>query len=431
MYTPKMKLTPAQMDLLNGKQGEMKAKIMESIVRMGDIFEAPNLVEVTHKEGHLVTSFGINLLSPLYKTMNDLVANDIHSLGKFTVDPRPLDQKNVPLGLLEKLVGTKFVYGKQKYYEEQLMKVGLKDENAFSCTCYMDEVGNIPKKGDVLSWAESSAVVYANSVLGARCNRNSGMFDLFGSILGFVPNFGFTTDEGRKAKWKVIVKTTKIPEAQVLGSAIGMKVVEDVPYVMGLDKFIGTELNQDVKDYLKDFGAATASNGAVGLYHIDQITPEAKELGKSLIRDDAKEYVIDDAELQRVYDSYPVMWKKPEKEADRVFVGCPHLSYKQLMKWSQNIIDGLKETGQKKVTTRVVLTTAPDVREKFEKEPIAQELMATGTRVSSICPLMYTNNPLTHKHRILTDSNKLRTYSSARYKTDQEVLDFIVGREAK
>ncbi|MFA6843998.1 MAG: aconitase X, partial [Bacilli bacterium] len=215
------------------------------------------------------------------------------------------------------------------------------------------------------------------------------------------------------------------------GSAIGMKVVADVPYVMGLDKFIGTELNQDVKDYLKDFGAATASNGAVGLYHIDQITPEAKELGKSLIRDDAKEYVIDDAELQRVYDSYPVMWKKPEKEADRVFVGCPHLSYKQLMKWSQNIIDGLKETGQKKVTTRVVLTTAPDVREKFEKEPIAQELMATGTRVSSICPLMYTNNPLTHKHRILTDSNKLRTYSSARYKTDQEVLDFIVGREAK
>ena len=98
----------------------------------------------------------------------------------------------------------------------------------------------------------------------------------------------------------MIVKTSKKPEAQILGSAIGIKVQEEVPYVIGLDKYLDELPSEDTIAYLKDFGAATASNGAVGLYHIDKITPEAKELGESLIREDAKEYVIDDAELERV-----------------------------------------------------------------------------------------------------------------------------------
>ena len=71
------------------------------------------------------------------------------------------------------------MYSKQKHYDEQLKKLGIMAEDAYTCTSYMAEVGNTPKKGDILSWAESSAVVYANSVLGARCNRNSGILDLF------------------------------------------------------------------------------------------------------------------------------------------------------------------------------------------------------------------------------------------------------------
>ena len=82
------------------------------------------------------------------------------------------------------------------------------------------------------------------------------------------------TDEGRKAHWLVEVKCTRRPEAQLLGSAIGMKVMEDVPYVRGLDTWLGRELNDENRAYLKDFGAATASNGAVGLYHIENLTPE-------------------------------------------------------------------------------------------------------------------------------------------------------------
>ena len=110
------------------------------------------------------------------------------------------------------------MYTKQDFYEGQLQKLGLMAPDAFTCTCYMDEVGNTPKKGDVLSWSESSAVVYANSVLGARCNRNSGIIDLMGSVVGYVPSFGFLKDEGRKASWVVEIKTTKKPEAQLLGN---------------------------------------------------------------------------------------------------------------------------------------------------------------------------------------------------------------------
>ena len=426
----KMKLTDEQKSILDGSRGETMAKVMKTVVMFGDIFGAEKLVPVTHKEGHLVTSFGIALMKPLFSTMDKLIDAGITTQGKFTVDPRPLDYANVKCNLLEK-IAFHIMYKKQADYEAQLLKVGLRDSDSFTCTCYLDEVGNIPNKGDVLSWAESSAVVYANSVLGARCNRNSGMLDLFGSIVGYVPYFGLVTDEGRKAKWRVVVKTTKKPEAQVLGSAIGMKVMEDVPYVTGLDKFLGTELTDDVKAYLKDFGAATASNGAVGLYHIDKLTPEAVEQGESLILPDAKEYVIDDEELERVYKSYPVMWKDPSAKAGLCFIGCPHLSYKQLCDWTDAIDGALGAAGRKKVAVRTIMTTSPQVKKKFAETGYYSRLMRAGVKLTSICPLMYTNNPMTKGRAIVTNSNKLRTYSVARYYKDAEILDILAGREVK
>ena len=425
-----MKLTEEQLAILNGKEGETKAKVMETLVRFGDIFDAPSLERVTHKDGHLVTSFGINMLKPLYRTMEELIAVGIKVEGTFTVDPRPVDYENVKCNPLEKLVFSKIMYSQQERYEKQLEAIGMKSKNGFTCTSYLPQVGNVPKKGDVLSWAESSAVVYANSVLGARCNRNSGMLDLFGSIIGYVPKFGLLTDDGRKATWKVIIKTTKKPEAQILGSAIGMKVMEDVPYVVGLDKFLGNEITEDVVGYLKDFGAATASNGAVGLYHIDGLTPEAKEQGEKLLKDGYQVYEIDDAELERVYKSYPVMWKKKDKQGNLVFIGCPQLTLTQCVNWTHKIVDGLKETGRKKVAVRTILTTSPDVLAEFKKLPEYELILETGAKLTSICPLMYTNNPITKARRIITSSNKLRTYSTARYYKDEEILNFVIGKKA-
>lgn len=419
-----MKLTDKQLAILNGEQGETMAKVMKTLVMYGDAFEAEKLVPITSEYNHLVTSFGLKVMSPVYDLMQTLLDGNVCSGQKFSVDPRPLDKK-VPANFLQNFIFKKFMYSKQEFYEEQLEKLGLMDKDAFTCTSYMDEVGNTPKKGDVLSWAESSAVVYANSVLGARCNRNSGIIDIMGSIVGYVPYFGLLTDEGRKASWIIKVNTTKKPEAQLLGSAIGMKVMEDVPYVVGLDKWLGEELNDVAKAYLKDFGAATASNGAVGLYHIENLTPEARELGKELVLENAKVYEIDDAELERVQNNYPVMWKNKDAKPKLCFVGCPHLSLEQLKTWTVDIERKLKESGRNKVCIPTVFTAAPKVLEAFNQTEYAARLEATGVIASYICPLMYMNNPLCKKMPVITSSNKLRTYTSARYYTDSEILKMI------
>lgn len=419
-----MQLTEKQQQILDGAEGETLAKVMKTLVMYGEAFHAEKMVPVTSEYNHLVTSFGLGVMAPVYELMEKLIDAGVVSGQKFSVDPRPLD-KNVPKNFLQDLVFKKFMYNKQDFYEKQLKTLGLMDENAFTCACYMDEVGNRPKKGDVLSWAESSAVVYANSVLGARCNRNSGIMDLMGSIVGFVPCFGLLTDEGRRASWTVRIETTKKPEAQLLGSAIGMKVMEDVPYIIGLDKWLGTELDDAACTYLKDFGAATASNGAVGLYHIDNLTPEAKEQGRDLIKEDAREYVIDDAELERVKAGYPMIWKNADAKPKLCFMGCPHMSLQQLKDWTDKVEASLKENGNRKVLIPTVFTAAPAVLREFEQTEYAARLKATGVITSYICPLMYMNNPLCAKMPVITSSNKLRTYTTARYYTDDEILAAI------
>jgi len=428
MQEYKMKLTEDEQAILDGRCGETMSKALLSVVRYGEIFGAERLADLKYPV-HLVTSFGIPLLSPVFSLMDELNEAGLKAEYPFTVDPRPIDFKNVPCNPLEKLVFSKIMYGKQAEYEKQLRKAGLASDKAFTCTCYMDEVGNTPKEGAILAWAESSAVVYANSVLGARTNRNSGILELLCGITGKTPVFGFLTDEGRKADWLIEIRTSKIPEAQVLGSAIGMKVMEDVPYIRGLDKFTGPVLNDNSRDYLKDMGAATASNGAVGLFHVENLTPEAVQSGSRLLKDDYRTYIIDDAELERVRASYPLMWKNKEAKPERCFIGCPHLSYNQLKNWTEKLERELKVKGQRKVAVKTILTAAPAVAERFMGDgDLYNRLTATGARLSSICPLMYMNNPLCAKKPVITNSNKLRTYTSCRYHTDAEILELITEK---
>lgn len=419
-----MELTPQQQQILDGSQGPTMAKVMKTLVMYGQTFGADKLVPVTSEYNHLVTSFGLKMMTPVFQLMQQLIDAGAVSKQQFSVDPRPLDA-NVPANFLQKLVFNRFMYATQDAYEQQLDQLGLMDQDAFTCACYLDQVGNKPKQGDVLSWAESSAVVYANSVLGARCNRNSGIMDIMGSIAGFVPHFGLLTDQGRKASWVVEVRCTKKPEAQLLGSAIGMKVMEDVPYITGMEPWLGSELTDSTCAYLKDFGAATASNGAVGLYHIEHLTPEAKAQGRDLLLPDAQVYVIDDTELERVQRSYPLVWKNPDAKPKLCFIGCPHLSLEQLTDWTVRLEQELKAQGRKTVAIPTVFTTAPGVKAAFEKTAYAARLKNTGAILSYICPLMYMNNPLCASMPVITCSNKLRTYTTARYYTEAQILEQI------
>lgn len=425
-----MKLSPEQQAMLDGEKGETMAKVVKTLVMYGETFGAERMVPITSKYGHTVISFGLKIMKPVYDLYQEIIDAGLVSGQKFTADPRPMD-KNVPSSLIEDLIFKKFMYTQQDDFEQQLRSLGITSDDGYTCTCYLDQVGNKPKKGDILSWAESSAVVYANSVLGARCNRNSGIIELMGSIAGFVPEFGLLLDENRKATWVVEVKCSTKPDAQLLGSAIGMKVMEDVPYVKGLDKWLGTELNDNACTYLKDFGAATASNGAVGLYHIENLTPEAVELGEGMIADDAQVYVIDDAELERVKANYPVIWKNPDAAPQLCFVGCPHMTLQQLIDWTERVGEALRQNGLKKVTVPTVFTAAVPVIKEFEKTPYFKQSKRQGIVLSSLCPLMYMNNPLCKSKAVITSSNKLRTYTSARYYTEAEILKAITTKEGK
>ena len=305
-----MNLTPEQQAILNGEKGEVLAKVMKTLVMYGDAFGAEKLVPVTSKYGHTVISFGINTMKPVYDLYDQLLASGVKFQQKFTADPLPLDP-NVPSNLLQDLVFKQFMYKLQPRYEEQLRRMGMKDEKDFTCACYFDEVGNIPEKGEVLSWAESSAVVYANSVLGAQV------------------------------------------------------------------------------------------------------------------------YVVDDAELERVKASYPVIWKNPNAKPKLAFIGCPHLTMDQLIDWTKKLEEGLKASGRDKLAVPTVLTTAPPVLEEFNKGPYAYRLKKTGAILSYICPLMYMNNPLSKSMPVITCSNKLRTYTSAKFYSEDEIVGIITGKETK
>lgn len=424
-----MHLTDEEKAILEGKEGETMRKALESVVLYGQIFGAQKLASV---EGgiHLVTSFGIPLLKPVFALVDELIDAGLKTPQPFTVDPRPMDFKNVPVNFLEKFIFKKIMYGKQEQYEKQLRKVGLRDDKSFTCTCYMEEVGNVPRKGQILAWAESSAVVYANSVLGARSNRNSGVLELLCGITGRAPVFGLLTEEGRRADWLIEVKTKSLPEAQILGSAIGMKVMEEVPFISGLTDFLGNKLNQRACDYLKDMGAAAASNGAVGLYHVEGLTPEAVEKSRGLLKQGCRSYIIDAAELKKVYDNYPLMWKHPSAKPKICFIGCPHLSLRQIYEWLERFETELKAAEKKKLAVTTIMTAAPAVADAFVKDGKAYSgLTGIGARLTSICPLMYMNNPLCGRKAVITNSNKLRTYTTARYFTDAEITKIAVGGE--
>ena len=211
-----------------------------------------------------------------------------------------------------------------------------------------------------------------------------------------------------------------------MGSAIGMRVMENVPYVVGLDKYFSS-LDDEAKAYLKDFGAATASNGAVGLYHIESLTPEAVKNGRSLLKEGYKTYVIDDEELERVERSYPIIWKDKNAKPKLAFIGCPHLSKEQLSSWSKRIDESLKKNGKTKLDIPTVMTAAPAVMENFKKTDEGKRLQEQGVILSHICPLMYMNNPKCGSMPVITCSNKLRTYTSARFYKEDELLSVITG----
>jgi hypothetical protein len=254
--------------------------------------------------------------------------------------------------------------------------------------------------------------------------------DLLQAMLGKAPKFGLMTDEGRKAKWLVEVKTSKEPDWGAVGTAIGRKCVEDVPYITGLDKYFkGGKVTADNLHLLKAMGSATASSGAVGLYHVEGVTPDAKKSGRKLLLKGYKTYIIDDKEQARIIGTFPNLWPKKDGNPTAAFIGCPHNTYHEVIKWGKLVTEALDKAGKTEAAIPVYLFTPNKVRDRAIEEhgELISKMKRAGMHATNMCGVSYAGmKGFSDRVRGVTNSAKTRNYSTVRYFPDEILVKIIV-----
>jgi predicted aconitase len=300
-----MYLTKEEEQILNGESGETLRQAIQILVALGDIYGADRLIPIKSAQ----------IAGVSYKTIGDAGLEWISDLkGKVKV-PSILNPAGMDLKAWERLNISPDFAEKQKAIIQAYEKLGIRCE--CTCTPYTLEGFDV-NYGDHLAWSESSAVSYANSVIGARTNREGGPSALSAALLGKTANYGFHLDENRVPEISIKV------EYPLKGSDYGA-----LGYVAG--KLAGSKVPifylKDIPDTdeLKALGAAMAASGAVALYHVNGVTPEARRLN---FKEPEEKIIIERDELEAVYESR----KKACKEPDLITIGCPHCSAPELKK---------------------------------------------------------------------------------------------------
>lgn len=421
-----IQLSPEELEVLSGAHGEVLQKVMETVVLFGEALGAERLVEI-EGSGHFVIPWCYPGIAPPIDMLEELVNAGLKTKFPFTLDPYPpLDFENLNLETeVEEVIEA--MYADQDRYDELISHLGLRDDQAYTCNPYQPEVGNIPERGTILAWSESACAIYANAVLGARTNRNGAIMDLLLNILGKTPLAGLLTDEGRKANWLVDIRTQRLPDPQLLGAVIGLKLLSGVPFITGLDRFLNPDLDEDTRNYLQEMGAMIATYSAVDLFHVEHITPEAADIGRDLLRPEYESCIIKETDLENVLDSFPVQWDDPEAKPEKCYIGCPHLSLGQIYTWAERIERELNVQGQEHLAVDTVLCAAPQVLEKFQADQDTyQRMLEVGVRFSPTCSETIFETGLCAGKPVVTSSNKLRAYTSARYYGDRKLVEILV-----
>ena len=423
-----MPLTKEEQDIMDGKKGPELAKIMKMVVIHGSAFGATKLVELGGAP-HCSLYTGSDYLKPMIDLFQVCADAGLKSYAPYTVNPRCYDAYNVNNNETDMQIIYEG-YRMQRDLDWVHAQLGAPDLNFRSCACYLPEVGNAPPSGTYVAWAESSAINYGNSALGLRTNRNAGGMELLCALLGKAPLFGLMTDEGRMADWLVEVKTSKYPDLGVLGTAIGLKVVGGVPFITGLDQYLGTEISTDTLPLLKKMGSATASSGAVGLYHVENLTPDAKQKGRKLMKESYQTYVYDDAEQARVLGTFPVEIKGRPKDPTVAFIGCPHNSYEEIVDWGTKVTEAVKKRGLKTPAIPTKLFCSNVVRDHLVKEHalLVGKMTEANMRFTNMCTLTYAGmKGFSERTYGVTNSPKTRSYfPDVRYLTDAALLEVIL-----
>jgi hypothetical protein len=237
------------------------------------------------------------------------------------------------------------------------------------------------------------------------------------------------TDEGRKAKWLIDVKTSTEPDWGALGTAIGRKCVEDIPFIAGVADYIGSEVNPENMHKLKAMGSATAAAGAVGCYHVEGVTPEPKEKGRDMLLEDFQTYVYDDAEQKAIVDTFDNLWTEKDGDPNAAFLGCPHNTYQEVVNWCRAVTDALDAAGKKKTAFPVYMFMPNVVRQRLliEESELAGKAKAAGMFYTNMCAVSYSGmKGFSDRIRGITNSAKTRNYSTIRYFPDEKLVDIIV-----
>lgn len=377
-----MELTKEEREMFVGERGEGIQKAMEIIVALGKIYNAERLIRVT----------SVQVAGVSYKNLGDAGIEFLEEWArkgakisvKTTLNPAGMDLENWKrLGFKEEFAK------KQLKVIEAFKKIGISPV----CTCTPYLIGNLPKFGEHIAWSESSAVAFANSVIGARTNREGGPSALAAAIAGRTACYGFHLKENRKADFvfDVRCKVDGFSDFGALGNIIGKSVKNKVPYIKGIQ--------EEDQDKLKVFGASMAASGAVALYHIDNVTPEAKI--RDMRKDDAQTIVIES--LEEGYKSL----NSNEIEIDFVSIGCPHASVEEIKK-----IAGLVRG--KKLKAELWVTTSRHVK-KLTDEYVRAIEQSGGKVLSDTCMVVAPVEDFGFKN-LATNSGKAAFYAPSHSK---------------
>ena len=380
-----MKLTSEEQDMLDGKYGKAAKKSMEILTTLGEIFDTEHMVDV----------HGVQIAGVSYANLDEAgleFLNDMAEDGKVrvltTLNPAGMDRENwQALGIDEEFAKN------QNRAIDAFAKMGI--ITTCSCTPYL--IGNAPHYGQHLAWAESSAVCYSNSVIGARTNREGGPSALASALTGKTPKYGYHLDKNRHGQVlvNVIASVKGTDEFGVLGKLIGDKLVElgkKIPYITGIPSATVEEL--------KSFCASVGTYGGTALFHMEGITPEydrypkPNEIFFEVNQDDlakTRSELIDD-----------------DLEIDFVSIGCPHASIHEIA----SIASLLK---RKKVKKEFWITTARPTKRIADEAGYSKIIEDAGAKFAAdTCCVVA---PIKGRFKgIMVDSAKACYYGRAKNK---------------
>ncbi|MCE5213604.1 MAG: aconitase X catalytic domain-containing protein [Methanobacterium sp.] len=332
-----MYLTPEEEAMYDGEEGSVVKKSMEILVALGDIYGAKRMVNISSAQISGVS----------YKTIGDAgleYLEEFAATGVKVKVPSTLNPAGIDLDQWQEMAFPEDFAQKQQRIIDAYQQMGI----STTCTCTPYLVGNVPTVGSHIAWSESSAVCYANSVLGARTNREGGPGALAAAICGKTAEYGYHLDEDRRANYLIELETSlNGSDYGALGYFVGKIVGSGVPYFR-------LQSIPTVND-LKSLGAALASSGAVALFHVEKTTPEYKDAFNDLDKNDIETITVDRQTINKNKDILSTTANKP----DLICLGCPHASLEEIKSITE-LLNGHKLNIPLWVCTSISVKAAAD-----------------------------------------------------------------------